>query len=180
VKLFVNSIAVFIAGLVLLGLYTDFLVTEDIVNYFVYGGVGFSLLIVISILIKITKERSLFRQRMRDQGKSTVLGIVAVIVMVPLMVVTAFSKGLPVALNYLVGSPGEIEVTVRSKPAGYYDKRCSGSVDLQEYEYFLNDRICGVSEADWRRLRKWDKLVLVGKKSLFGIQYYQYKFQLNR
>lgn len=174
-KIAVNTIALFIAGFVLLGLYSDFLVNEEIILYFIYAGFGFSLLIVIPTLVKIAKEKSTYIQKLRDQGKSPLIGIIAIVVMIPVLVVTAFYKGLPVALNYIVGSSGVIEVAVRSKPAGYLDKYCPGEIDLQEYVYFLNDRICGVSETDWRRLRKWDKLVLAGKKSLFGMHYYEYK-----
>lgn len=174
-KIAVNTTALFTAGLVLLGFYSDFLANEEILIFFIYVGLGFSLLIVIPVLVKIAKEKSTYTQKMQDQGKSPLLGIVAIAVMIPVFVVAAFYKGLPAALNYIVGSPGVIEVTIRSKPSGYFDKFCPGGVDLQEYVYFLNDRICGVGETDWRGLRKWDKLVLVGTKSLFGIHFYEYK-----
>ena len=174
-KIAVNTIALFLAGFVLLGLYSDFLANEEILIYFIYVGLGLSLLIVIPILVKIAREKSTYAQKMREQGKSLLLGIVAIVVMIPIFVVTAFYKGLPVALNYIVGSPGVVEVTMRSKPEGYFDKYCPGEVDLQEYDYFLNDRTCGVSETDWRGLRKWDRLVLVGTKSWLGIHYYEYK-----
>ena len=174
-KIAVNFIALCLAGLVLLGLYCDFLANEEILIYFIYIGFGFSLLIVIAIFVKIAKAKSTYARKMRDQGRSPLLGIVSIVVMIPVLVVAAFYKGLPVVLNYIVGSPGVIEVTMRSKPEGYFDKYCPGEVDLQEYEYFLNDRICGVSETEWRGLQKWDKLVLAGTKSLFGMHYYGYK-----
>ena len=170
-----SSIAVAIVGLALLGIFTNFVANEASLKYFIFGGLGFSIIVLVFILTRLLKEGSAYTERMQNQGKSPLMGIVAITIFVPAMSVVASYKGLPVALNYVFGSQGEVLVTVQSRPAGHYSKRCSGRVNLQGYSYFTNDRVCGIREGDWRKLTPGSKLILLGKKSIFGIQYNRYK-----
>lgn len=164
-----------ISGLAILAIFSNFLANDFLHEYFMYGALGFSLIILVFILFAILRDRSAYIEKMRNQGRSPFLGIIGMITMVPLFTLVASCQGLPIVLNYMYGVPGELMVTVQAKPAGYHNRRCSGKVMLKEYTSFLNDKVCGIEETDWRRLEPGSKLILFGKKSKFGIQYNEYK-----
>ncbi|HKI62648.1 MAG TPA: hypothetical protein VKA31_10175 [Mariprofundaceae bacterium] len=174
-KIIVISLILIILSLDILGFFSSFLVNENIIQYFIWGGLGVSAIIVALIALNLMKEGSSYSERMRSQGKSPLFGVLAMVVMVPVMTTTASFKGLPVVLSYITSVEGIGLVTVKSKPAGYHHRSCSGKVYVKEYSFFLNNRICGVLEGDWRRLKNGDKIILVGKKSIFGMNYTHYK-----
>lgn len=169
-----NVIAILIVALIILGIYSNFLISEQVVTYFVWAGIAFSILIILLIAKLMLSNGSRYRENMKAQGKSPLAGVIVIIIFVPFMVVPSFYKGLPVVLNFIVGKPEKIVVTVLKKPAGYYKKRCSGGLYLSEYRSFTNDKICGIEEGDWRKIQMGDKLELIGKGSIFGFSYKSY------
>lgn len=86
------------------------------------------------------------------------------------------SVGIPSALHHIsVSAPGELVVTVESKPSSYRERYRHGGVYIEEYKSFLNNQVYGIDKADWDSLRSGDKLRLSGKKSYFGFSYNQYE-----
>ncbi|KJV06842.1 hypothetical protein [Methylocucumis oryzae] len=135
-----NIITLLIVGLIILGISSNFLISEQVVRYFVWAGIIFSILIILLIGKLILSNGSRYRERMKAQGKSPLTGIIAMIIFVPFMVVSSFYKGLPVMFNFIVGKPEKIVVTVMKKPSAYYSKWCSGGLYLSEYRSFTNNK----------------------------------------
>ncbi len=170
-----NVMAVFIVALIVIGVFSDFLISERVAAYFVWTGIALSIVILFLIGKLILSNKSKFRENMKAQGKSPLAGIIATIIFVPCMVIFGFYKGLPVALNFIVGKPEKIVATVFKKPTTYYNKRCSGSLYLIKYQSFKIDKICGIEEGDWKKIKTGDQLELSGKGSVFGLSYESYR-----
>lgn len=170
-----NAFSVTLVGLIVLGAFSNFLVNENVISYFIWSGVAVSAMVMAAILKDIMTDGSKFRENIDKQGISPVIGVIAIVFTVFLMVVSAFYKGLPVALNYLSAESGTLIVTVGRKPAGFYSKWCSGGVYVKEFESFTNDQVCGIKENDWKSIKAGDRIELVGAGSAFGFDYGSYK-----
>lgn len=167
---------VIICTLILIGVFSNALVDEEMVGTLVWSGIIFSILVLVPILLMITKPGSKYRANIQASGRSLLSVIFATSLFIPAMCIGAFYKGAPVVLNYIVGTKGSVEVTVATKPAGYHHTYCNGRLNIKEYSSFTNNYICGLNEEDWKVIKKGSKILLSGKKSMFGINYSNYKF----
>lgn len=98
----------------------------------------------------------------------------------PLFTTFSIYKGLPPTLNYFLGEPGSIHVTVRGKYRIHNTKNCKGMVLLAEYRAFSNNYFCGIHENHWNNIKTGDRLSLKGKLSRFGIQIHEYGIPFER
>jgi len=169
------GLAVFISVLAVLGLFSNFLICENIVPYLLWSGVVFSVFILSLIAWAISKPSSNFRENCQRKGNSPLKVIIAIIVILPCMSILAFYKGMPVVFNAIIGSDGTEVVTVLDKAAYHSNIRCFGKTNVADYSYYLNNYICGVDKVDWGAIKKGDKIILQGKQSIFGIHYSGYK-----
>lgn len=162
------AIALIILSLFAIGMVgNDFIGNENTLNYFILGGLVFS----IAPLFIIHKEGLIKKliELVQINYCSPRLLAIGMVILVPTLTVTASCIGLPKLLNFFLGTQGETVVTVDFKGIRYSSigDDCLGKVYLQDYI----GHICGVKKNNWDRLQVGSKLTLTGKKSVFGIKY---------
>jgi hypothetical protein len=83
---------------------------------------------------------------------------------------TAFAifGGVPTLAHHLTARPGELIVTVSAKDPSYKTGRCRRRLKVDEFTFFLNNRLCP-DEETFNAIGVGTKLKLTGKVSRFGI-----------
>lgn len=160
----------FFAGI---GLVNETLIHEYLLKKLLFVAIVISI-VFISLFLYFNNKHSAYKSKIvLSNGKYKPWhGILSFIIIVPLFTYCAVARGIPVLFHYIASSDGEIVVTVKKKPNSYRTKHClRGSVKVEEYKYFLNDRICGFNRSEWSSFNNQDKIVLKGKVSFIGFSF---------
>jgi len=110
-----------------------------------------------------------------EKPKPNYIGASIIVVFTFCYVYLSMMKGVPAALHALTSKEGSLVVTVDFKASRYSGSKCKGGIYLKGYNYFLNNKICGIGKETWDILRPGDSLILFGSKSLFGFRHTKYK-----
>lgn len=156
-----------------IGLVNETLIHEYLLKYLLFFATVISIIFV-SLFLFFNKKHSVYNSELvpSDGKHQSWHGILGIIVIVPLFTYCAVARGIPVLFHYIASIDGEIVVTVKTKPNSYRTKHClSGSVKVEEYKYFLNDRICGFNRSKWNSFNNQDEIVLKGKVSFIGFSF---------
>ena len=146
---------------------------HDSIAKYVFIACFIATALIVKLYISATNEI-----QKRDGAKKTKTNYIVIFITVIFAfgyVYLSLMKGVPAALHALTSEEGNLVVTVDFKPSRYSDRRCAGGIYLKGYNYFLNNRICGIGKETWDSLRSGDSLTLFGSKSLFGFRYSKYK-----
>ena len=160
----------FLAGF---GLVNETLIHEYLLKKLLVVAIVISM-IFLSIILYFNKKHGGYKSRcarsnIKYKPWHCTLGV---IVTVPLFTYCAVARGVPILFHYIASNDGKVVVTVKTKPNSYRTKRClGGSIQVEEYKYFLNDRICGFNRAEWNSFNKQDNIVLKGKVSFIGFSF---------
>lgn len=173
-----NTIALSIAGLTLIGISTNFLANEEILTDFIFLGLAFSFIIIFLQVVAIINQGHKYREKLQRRRIKPLVAFFAVLFGTPLFTTFAIYKGLPPTLNYFLGEPGSIQVSVLGKYHTHNRINCKGKVWLAEYRAFSNNYFCGIHEDHWNKIKTGDRLLLKGKLSRFGIQIHGYSIPL--
>ncbi len=133
--------------------------------------------IVTTLIVKlyISAANEIQKRDGTKKSKTSYIAICITVIFAFGYVYLFLMKGIPAALHALTSKEGSLVVTVDFKPSRYSGSRCAGGIYLKGYNYFLNNKICGIGKETWDSLRPGDSLTLFGSKSLFGFRYSKYK-----
>ena len=155
----------------------NILVNNDIMLLFLWCGIAYASIILLIIIYSLFKNNSQLRKNWESVFNRIWVILFACIVIMPFISIISFSIGIPATLHFITAKDSEITVTVRKKHHTFLggSNHCDGGVRLKEYKYFINDKICNITEFDWDRLEVGNKILLIGKKSPFGFTIEKYK-----
>ena len=165
------SVAVFLPFVFL----SNTLINENVVFLLAIIVIIASILSIVFFVRVLSDKTSVFLKNIRENRERPIIVILFLCLIAPFILYTSISIGIPSALHILLSEPGELMVTVKSKPSSYSERYHHGGVYVEEYNYFLNDKVYGINKTDWDSMVPGDKLRLLGKKSYLGFSYNQYE-----
>jgi hypothetical protein len=150
-------------------LFYDIIVNEELFsnNWTWYLAIFFTLL----SLYTLYKPNSKMRKQIEEQGNSVFLTTISFLIMIPLLTIITLQKSIIVPLHIMTKSPSKMTVEIETSIS---TRGCRGGVKLLGYKKFMNGRVCGLRKDTLSKIRKGDRLVLKGEKSLFGFTYDAY------
>jgi len=168
--LIVSSVLIVISLSALYSIFTDFIPNQDYIKQATNFSLSLSAILTVIAYIAFFKNDSQWRRSLRGIQNVwvSVLMIPLVIFMLPYGAIT---KGIPSLIHEFIDSYNGYEsFVVESKQVNYYKKRCTGGVDI-DLNLFLGNKACGLPRDMWDEVSVGDTLVLIGKKSIFGLSY---------
>jgi hypothetical protein len=157
-----------------IGIFLDVLINENVVQILISASLLFSL----PMYFLCYKNRHNVAIAYQKKGKivSNWAIVLSVIVAIPSLTILLLAKGLPSVLHYVSSSQSKMVVTVENTYGSYRSKYCNGEVLVKEFKYsFIINTVCINDQALWSSLKRNDKLTLIGRKSLIGFSYSEFK-----
>jgi hypothetical protein len=177
--LITNSILFLIIALSITGIWSNILIPNEMyIDLFWWSIVVSLILFVIWLYVSIfldcyaKRNADKFFKKSNRQKYTLIFGMG---IGIPILVAPAITRGVPSIPHLFLGQHTEHTVTVSAKRGGYYGKTCSGGVELKEYSYLFNNKICGLKKSDWQSINVGGKLILIGNYSSYGFTTDRYR-----
>ena len=157
-------------------LFSHVLINENVIFPLSIIAIAASAFAIIYFFRVLLDKDSAMSRRIKARGEKTISFMIIYVLITPLILYPSIAVGIPSALHMLVSEPGDLVVTVEYKSSSYRSGKFRyGCFDVQEYKYFFNNEVCGLSKDDWNSFVAGDRIRLSGKKSYFGFSYSQYE-----
>ena len=170
VQMLLGAILFTVFTLSIIGIFTHrILVHEHIMAKLLWVTMAYSIAILLLNFVYGVWQDTEFKRRLIAGGKKPWEMFLVMLLVIPIMSYFAFNKGLPACVHALTSKPSNMVVTVKDMLRS--GRFCSDAVFLEEYSYFMNSRICGVSKAVWRELKPGDRIRLTGEVSFVGFTF---------
>jgi len=156
------------------GIWSDFLPNGEFFGYMQIVSLFVATILTLLFYIEFSKPTSRFRTNIKGKQSplATAIAIALVLYIVSYISITLAMLAL---LHEFTASKGQQSFVVKSKSSSYHDRRCTGGITI-EHKSFLKDKICGIPQDFWQDISKGDMLILMGKKSQFGLSYDRVKY----
>lgn len=170
------SIVICVSLLVILGIFNGTLVNNSVLKV---AAIVTAFLSIVCVPLTIRPVLHMYAHEYAGRPIKRWRMYLGFTLMVLIFLYIATARGIPIILNYILSSPGEIIVTIRSKDSDYKTKHCrAGGINVVEFNLFLNSEICGFQREHWEVFKPGDQLTLLGRKSPFGFSYQRYSLDV--
>ena len=171
-KLLASVLALF----ALLSLYANYISAPEFISSFASVVVLFGLILGLAL----TYLGSIYpKEQILEWSKAKAM---AVRITVPIaftgLTAMALLEGGPLALNYIFGKEGSVIYTVED--IGSSDRLCPSAVSVNEINFPMIDRICGVPRSLLDQLKEGDRIEVIGPKTPMGIRPNSYRLVFDR
>lgn len=150
-------------------------IRDVVIEPLMWLSVGISICAAILFYYFYFTDRNSFREKLKSailktKNRRKVRFVLFSPLIIPVMVFPTISIGLPTLVHMIISKPGVEHLTVESKQSLYRQKYCKGGIEVKEYNYLWNKRICGLDIDLWRKIKPGQSISVVGTVSPIGFK----------